>query len=206
MTQETLMTDAENTTEGQVIEPATEPATVAEDVGQQQPSVDTPAVVEEEVKPEVAPESYDFKAAEGAVFDPKVIADFSEVAKSLNLSQEKAQSVLDKMAPTIKAQQLEAVETMKAQWAESAKADKEFGGDKLSENLGYAKKALDAFATPELRSLLDESGLGNHPELIRAFVKAGKAISEDGFVQGGRSPSGSKSSAKDLYSNTLMNP
>ena len=33
--------------------------------------------------------------------------------------------------------------------------------------------------------LLDESGLGNHPEMIRAWAKVGGAIGEDGdFVRG----------------------
>jgi hypothetical protein len=47
-----------------------------------------------------------------------------------------------------------------------------------------AKKALDAFGTAELRSLLNESGLGNHPEVIRFMFRAGKAISEDSMVTG----------------------
>jgi len=34
------------------------------------------------------------------------------------------------------------------------------------------------------------TGLGNHPEVIRAFYKAGKAISEDRFIPG--SPKGAE--------------
>jgi hypothetical protein len=49
-----------------------------------------------------------------------------------------------------------------------------------------AKKALDAFGTAELRSLLNESGLGNHPEVIRFMFRAGKAISEDSMVTGNK--------------------
>ena len=63
-----------------------------------------------------------------------------------------------------------------------SEVDKEFGGEKLSENLSTAKKALDQFGTPELRSLLNESGLGNHPEFIRFMFRAGKSISEDRYV------------------------
>jgi hypothetical protein len=89
----------------------------------------------------------------------------------------------------------------------SSKTDQEFGGEKLSENLSVAKKALDAFGTPELRKLLDDSGLGNHPEVIRMMYRAGKAISEDRFVGG--SPGGQKGSgfrsmddlANALYAN-----
>ena len=46
------------------------------------------------------------------------------------------------------------------------------------------RKALDAFGTPELKDVLNATGFGNHPEVIKAFYKAGKAISADGFVPG----------------------
>ena len=73
--------------------------------------------------------------------------------------------------------------------------DKEFGGPALAENLSVAKKALDAFGTAELRTLLNESGLGNHPEIVRLFFRAGKAISEDRVVTGstGQAKAGPKS-------------
>jgi len=45
---------------------------------------------------------------------------------------------------------------------------------------------MDKFGTPELTKLLNASGMGNHPEIIRAFYRAGKAISEDSFVGGSR--------------------
>ncbi len=138
-------------------------------------------------------------------FDDAVVGAFSEVAKELNLTQDNAQKVLDKMAPVIAARQVEQLQAASAGWADAAKADKEFGGDKLAENLGVAKKAMDAFATEELRALLNESGLGNHPEVIRMFYRAGKAISEDSFVsgQGGKSNQGD---ARRLYAASNMNP
>lgn len=157
-----------------------------------------------EAKPQGAPEKYEFKAAEGQQFDSKVIDQFSDVARELNLPQDAAQKVLDKMAPALAARQAEAVEAIRTQWADDAKADKEIGGDKLDENLATAKKAIDQFGTPELRTLLDQSGLGNHPEVIRAFYRAGKAISEDRFVSGQGSQTGQQSMAQRMYPN--MNP
>jgi len=97
------------------------------------------------------------------------------------------------------------MEEIRNEWAESAKTDKEFGGDKLPESLMSAKKALEAFGTPELKTLLNESGLGNHPDVIRFMVRAGKAISEDGFVSGARGAAGSPT-AQNLYSKSNMNP
>lgn len=139
-----------------------------------------------ETKTEGAPEKYQFTDADK--FDSKVLEAFSESAKEANLSQESAQKLLDKVAPALQARQEEQVKQIHQQWIDASTNDKEFGGDHLKENLGAARKALDAFGSPELRKFLDDSGLGNHPEVIRMLVKTGKAISEDKFVSG--SPGG----------------
>lgn len=212
MTTETLMTEAAMTTEGTTAsEQATQQsATGADEGGQQQQATEgqgaqgqqaegTKTEGEQEKKPEGAPESYAFKAPEGVTFDDKVIGAFSEVAKELNLPQEQAQKVLDKMAPVLESRQADQLQIARTEWAKAAKADKEFGGEKLGENLGMAKKALDAFATPELRTLLEKSGLGDHPEVIRMFYRAGKAISEDGFVAGSRANGTPSDPAKRMF-------
>lgn len=217
MTTETLMTAAATTTEGTTAskQATQQSATGADEGGQQQQATKgqgaegqqaegTKTEGEQEKKPEGAPESYEFKAPEGVSFDEGVIGAFSEVAKDLNLPQDAAQKVLDKMAPVIQARQMEQFEAARNQWAEATKADKEFGGEKLDENLATAKKALDTFGTPEFRALLNESGFGNHPEVIRVFYRAGKAISEDRFVAGGGK--GPQADARRLYSNSNMNP
>lgn len=155
-----------------------------------------------------APEKYEFTAPEGRQFDAEVLSTFSEIAKELDLSQEGAQKVLDKMAPKMMERQAAQLEAIRTQWADASKSDAEFGGDKIGENLSVAKKALDSFGTNELRTLLNESGLGNHPEIIRFMYRAGKAISEDRYVgssSGNQSarptPKDFNSAAAALYSN-----
>lgn len=210
MSNETLITDAANTSEGAVSESAEPTATGAESTGQEQQAAETEqpegAAPEDkaEQKPEGAPEQYAFNAIEGVTIDEVVVGAFSEVAKELNLPQEQAQKVLDKVAPVIQARQMEQLQVAREGWAEATKSDKEIGGDSLEANLGTAKKALDAFATPELRTLLNESGLGNHPEVIRFFYRTGKAISEDRFV-GGQAGKAT-TDARRLYAASNMNP
>lgn len=206
MNAETLMTDAATTTDSApASQPAADPATVAADVVTQPAGQATDAAPAGEAKaddkPQGAPESYEFNPPEGREFDADVLGVFSEAAKEANLSQESAQKVLDKIAPALAAKQERMMEAARAEWVESAKADKEFGGDKLAENVAVAKKALEAFGTPELTALLNESGLGNHPEIIRAFYRAGKAISEDGFVAGRGSGAAPADPAKVLFPN-----
>lgn len=150
-----------------------------------------------------APDAYDFKAPEGQQFDTEVLTVFQEAAKELNLSQDAAQKILDKMAPTVQARQMQQLEQIRTDWANQATADKEYGGDALQENLAIAKKSLDSFGTPELRSLLQESGLGNHPEVIRFMYRAGKAISEDKFVGGARQGGSAKPTSNADYASSL---
>lgn len=148
-----------------------------------------------------APEVYEFKAPEGKEYDPAALAKFSDVARKHNLTQDAAQNLLDDLAPVVAERQQQAIEAVQAEWTASAKADKEFGGDSLDANLSVAKKALEKFGSPELRTLLNESGLGNHPEIIRAFYRAGKSISEDSVVTssiGGGLPS-NRGAANVLY-------
>ena len=225
----TLITDpAPTQTEGQPAtqgpETQTDAGTLAQgaaDQGQQQQAADQGSTADTETqgqaaeeeqgkdpqddgKPQGAPEKYEFATPEGMQFDDAVVGAFGEVAKDLNLSQEAAQKILDKVGPVMAAQQNEALQAASTEWAEASKTDKEFGGDKLNENLAVAKKAMDQFASPELRALLNESALGNNPEVIRMFYRVGKAISEDGFVVGGNAKNSEQTTAQRLYPN--MNP
>ena len=195
---ETLMTEANQTNEGDTQQPVdatteqsteatTENEQQAESVQDQQDSDESSAESEtsESEKPEGAPEKYEFnsKVADAPdELDPEVLTAFGEVAKDLDLPQEAAQKVLDKVAPVIQAKQAKAVEQARADWANESQSDEEFGGEKLAANLEIAKTSLKEFGTDALKSLLSESGLGNHPEIIRFMYKAGKAISEDSYV------------------------
>lgn len=151
-----------------------------------------------------APEKYEFKAGDGQTYDAEVMGAFADAARELDLSQDDAQKVLDKVAPVMAARQAQALEAMRNEWTESSRSDKEFGGDKLPENLAVAKKAMDQFGTPELRTLLNESGLGNHPEVIRLLYRAGKAISEDSRVVTGGQGTPLATTAQRMYPG--MNP
>lgn len=147
-----------------------------------------------------APEKYEFTAPEGKAYDPAILESFSGAAKEANLTQDAAQKLIDTMVPTLQARQADQLKAIHQEWQNASTADKEFGGEKLTENLGVARKALDTFATPELRTLLETTGLGNHPEMLRLLYRAGKAISEDKFVGGAAAGGNSgKSVAERLY-------
>jgi len=150
-----------------------------------------------------APEAYEFKAAEGQTFDPEFIKGYSEVARELDMTQEAAQTMLDKVGPILAQQQAAQIAQVRAEWANASKIDAEFGGAKFNENLAIAKQSIDKFATPEFKQMLDETGLGNHPEWIRYCYRVGKAFSPDNFEgghkEGGASPNDFNSMASRLY-------
>ncbi|HHA2019600.1 TPA: peptidase [Enterobacter kobei] len=149
---------------------------------------------DKEQKQDGAPEKYEFKAGEGVELDTEALKDFEPVARELNLTNEQAQKLVDaypKILAGVQQRQAEAWQKQTEGWAETVKADKEIGGDKLTANLSAAQRALEQFGDPELKEYLDSTGLGNHPALVKAFIKVGKAMSEDKVVTGGHESGGS---------------
>ncbi len=220
-----LMTEANQSNEGDTQQPVdgtteqsvnatTETEQQATSVQDQQVSDET-AVESETSDQEVvkgAPENYEFesKVADAPQeLDPEVLTAFGDVAKELDLPQEDAQKVLNKVAPVIQERQAKMLEQVRADWANESQSDEEFGGEALNENLDVAKQALDAFGTDAFKSLLQETGFGNHPEIIRFMYRAGKAISEDSYVgnsqganaKGNSIPKDFNGIANALYSN-----
>jgi len=186
-------------------DPATDPALGTPAAAATDPAAD-PAV-DPAADPAAPVEvDYDFTMPEGFTLDEELGGQFKEFAKAKNLTKEEAQGLLDL---SLKAQekQAEAYRTTQAEWVNQSKADKEFGGGQFDQNLAVANKALDAFGTPELKTLLRTTGFGNHPEVIRAFVNVGKAVGEDKLVmRGTHTPQAVNPDpiAKRMYPN--MNP
>lgn len=174
----------------------------------------------EKEKPAGAPEGkYELKTAEGVKITPEVQTQFEAIARELNLPQESAQKLLD-LAPELSkmqtAQLIQTANEVSNKWAEETRNDTELGGsgDETAYNttMALVAKTRDAFATPELLSLLQRfdakknpngTGLGNHPEVIRLFARIGKSISEDNkVVTSSGVPKAQAEAADKLYSTT----
>jgi hypothetical protein len=170
------------------------------------------------------PEAYELKVtvkdAEGkdteVEIDTELLGEATPVLKELGLTNEQA----NKLAPFIvKAQerafakQADDFAAVKADWAKEAAADPEIGGKHWKATQANAARALDHFVGPmtvkgedgkdvpnPTRKLLDESGLGNHKDLIRAFAKVGEAMGEDGtFARSDTAPVAKKGREEVLY-------
>lgn len=198
MTDTTAATSTPSTDAG---EPTTTDSTAAPAAGTTA-TAPTDATSTQDTKPTepVVPEAYDLKMPEGVELDQAATTEFTAIAKELKLDQAAAQKLAD-IGAKMAQRQAEAHAQLVETWTEQVKTDKEIGGDKLAENLGVARKAIDTFGSPELKALLNSTGLGNHPEVVKLAFKVGKAISEDGFVSGSPKGNTTNDPAKKLFPN-----
>jgi hypothetical protein len=189
-------------------------------VGGEQPPVDTPpastapasdpAKDGETKKDEPAadaPVEYDFTPPEGVQFDEEVLGEFKALAQAENLKPEAAKAVADmgaKMLTKWQSAQVAALEKVQAEWVEAVAKDAEIGGDTQAEKLAVAAAGMKNLASEGLQKLLKDSGLQNHPEVIRMFYREGKRFMPDKTIpSAGRGAQ--KDAAKAFYPNSNHN-
>lgn len=143
------------------------------------------------------PETYEpFKVPDGTKMDEGLFNEFSAVAKEMGLSQEHAQKLVDFQA---KMQQKTADESSELIASWRAETNKLYSGK--PEISTFVTKTLQG--RPELGAVLRETGLINHPEVMKLVVDYGKALSEDLIGGGdGTSSGGSKTVGQILYPNS----
>lgn len=128
--------------------------------------------------------NYEFEIPQGIEVDQARLDQFKGLAKELNLTADAAKKVVAMEVARVQQAAEQHLKTITG-WADAVKADKEIGGDKLTENLATARKAID-LGPPELKALLNSTGLGNHPAVVKWALAVGKKLSEDAFVPGGK--------------------
>lgn len=163
-----------------------------------------------------APETYeDFKLPENVLADSTAMDEFKAEAKGLNLTQEQAQNLVNRGADLVQKTVQQVYEQQVAQYAEKVKGwnearakDPEIGGteDVQQRIVGDAVKVVNAIwgsSDPEKNPLikaLNETGAGNHPEIIRAFYRLRELVGNDGKLITGMNPSGQVlTEAQKLY-------
>jgi hypothetical protein len=166
-----------------------------------------------------APEAYEINLPEGTGADPAAVQAFSALAQEMSLSQENVNKLVDFAAKqhmiggAVEAQEAFEVELNRkvAAWGEEVRRDPELGGVHLNENAAVVRRAISQLGGPELEEALTrETGLINHPQVWRAFVKMGRMMREDRFVTGSpAAPSGAGRSpmemARAVYPNMRHN-
>jgi hypothetical protein len=128
--------------------------------------------------PEVVNEKTEFTIPDGLKIDDKKMSAFKTVAKELGLTKEQAQKLVDLDANNIKNAD-KAFNDMKASW----KADTmKMLGENAEQKLGEAAAAFKRFGDEEFVKLMQDTGLENHPAVVRVFRSIGSKIAVDKTV------------------------
>jgi hypothetical protein len=148
-----------------------------------------------------APEEYEeFTMPEGLQLDEELNGEFTTVAKDLNLTQDQAQKLADLYTAQISAQK-DTWDTMVEGWRAEAEKDPEIGGEKFQENLASARGAVKEFGSNEFRDMLNTTGVGNHPAMLKFLYRVGEELREGSAdtSHGGSGTGTSKTLAQRLY-------
>ena len=152
-----------------------------------------------------APATYaDFKLPKGMDIDQDALEAAIPLFEEMKASQETAQKVVDvasKMVDKVLVKQQTAWADRVAEWTKSAENDEEYGKAGYEKSIMIARNAMRKVGGPGLAKALEETGTGNHPELIRVFYRLGKAIGEDNLDFGSVNPGSQKSLADRLFPN-----
>jgi hypothetical protein len=129
----------------------------------------------------------EFKLPEGVTADADSLKPATELFAETGLNQDQAQKFIDlAMARETAAahKSVQAFVDLQNQWVSEIKADPDIGGDRLKASLSSANRAIDRLDVPGLREALNFTGAGNHPAIVKAFVRLGQMIAEDRFRPG----------------------
>ena len=124
---------------------------------------------------------------------------FLETVRALGLSVQQAQQLVDLEARLSRENAQEQNRRQQEQIRQWGEQLQQFYGPQWEESVSLAVRAADTFGGPELRALLEDTGLGNHPVIVRTFNEIGKRISEDFSAGGSESSGADKTFAEAMY-------
>ena len=134
------------------------------------------------------PATYDLRTPEGMTADAAQLELYAAQARELGLGQEQAQKLLELSHANREAMWRQHAAQVD-DWAEEVRQDKELGGARYEATRMHAVAGLKAH-DPDgtLYALLEESGYGNHPEVIRFLSRISRARGEDSVITGTSRP------------------
>lgn len=145
---------------------------------------------------------------DGVEFDAEILSDFKTMAKEAGLTSEgagKFVALQGRLNEKAAEQAVQADAKRDTDWVSELKADPDFGGEHLKQTSMEAGSFLRQFGGESLAKELHDSGLGNHPGLIRMFARARRAIAEDssGDRKGNQgAPKSRESKLANFYNNS----
>ncbi len=130
-----------------------------------------------------APDGYDLSEIVPETYSQSVIDQFKQKAHEAGMTPDGVKKMAQ-WYKELEIQQQEAiVKSRKEQDDRHLLELKRDFGIKFDEEVQNARKAIDAYTDKAFRQYMDDTGLGNHPALVKAFAKIGRELSEDRLVQ-----------------------
>ncbi|WP_333662731.1 hypothetical protein [Acinetobacter sp.] len=112
--------------------------------------------------------------------DSKVL---QELGQQFKMPQEAVQKLVD-LGVQMQQRQVAKQQQVIKSWVDAAKADAEYGGEKLQQSLLTAQKAFTLPRGDKISKILLNSGLGNHPDVIGFMTEVGRMMESDNMVHG----------------------
>ncbi len=130
------------------------------------------------------PLDYNVTLPEGYSSDDTAMV--NEQLKVMSLTAEQAKGFQD-MADKLHARDLARFAEEKAGWENSLRNDPEIGGTNFNANVLCAQRGLGYLdETGQVRAILEQTGYGSHPAVVKMFIKAGQGLEDDTLVRSGR--------------------
>lgn len=120
---------------------------------------------------------------EGFSYDDKLEAAFKEAAHKSGLNPKQAAGLRDWWVQTMSGAHVEGMKEMQTQRANGEAALKREYGQGYDALVETAKAAMGEFMDKDFVTFLEQSGMGNHPEMVRTFGKIGKLMIGEGKIK-----------------------
>lgn len=175
---------------------------------QQQPPAPTPPPAQPPATDSGAPVPLDFKFEDLKIPDgmeamPEHGTKFLDIIGDQKMApRDRAQALIDLQGAVMQsaAEKIgQAFQQVRDGWVSEAKANKDWGGDKLPKTLEGIGKLLEVHGSPEVRKLMDETGAGDNPHMIAFLNKMAGLLNEPSPINGGSPTAQQKSLAESLY-------
>lgn len=157
---------------------------------------------EAEPKDEVAEVKYNLKPTEGSSLGDAQVKEVEAFARENKITPESAQKILERdeqMLQSFVTAQADLQKQQSEQWRNAVIADRTLGGENLKQTAFYSEKAVTMFGGKEMHDILNETGFGNNPTVVKFLRRVGMQMAPDTFEKGGGNPIEKKSVEEQLY-------
>ena len=117
-------------------------------------------------------------------FQPEQTENFRQFAHQLGLNNQQAETIYQAYQQDIAERDQASQQDFEQFEVDNLNALQQEWGDQFNHNLEMARRAFMNFATPEAVQVIEETGMGNHPELLKVFARIGEVLAEDSVLPG----------------------